>query len=141
MSDEAVVVDTNVFGATLTTSVGNSAIVAAYGKYLSGKKLVISFQTVAELRFGALKANWGQVRRERLEDRLKMSVSIPPHDELVRAWAVLRHDCRSQGHGLGNNSHTGDLWIAATAVVLDLPLVSNDAVFKDAPGIRLLTEL
>lgn len=45
------------------------------------------------------------------------------------------------GHPLHQKHHLGDLWIAATAMRWQLPLVAHDAVFLDCPDLQLLTEL
>jgi predicted nucleic acid-binding protein len=41
------------------------------------------------------------------------------------------------GHALGQREHTADRWIAATAIRLGIPLVSNDRIFHGAPGVNL----
>jgi predicted nucleic acid-binding protein len=44
------------------------------------------------------------------------------------------------GHrNLAQKVHDADRWIAATAVRLGLPLVSNDGIFVDVPGLKLET--
>ena len=45
------------------------------------------------------------------------------------------------GHGLSQKSHEADRWIAATAMVLKVPLVAHDAVFRGVDGLELLTTL
>lgn len=60
----AVVVDTNVFGAALARR--RSELVDLYGPYLIGRLLVLTAQTVAESRFGALLAGWGPARQSQL---------------------------------------------------------------------------
>jgi hypothetical protein len=49
-----------------------------------------------------------------------------------RSNARLRADCVAAGHGLGQKEHTADRWIAATAIRLRIPLVSNDEIFRGA---------
>ena len=41
------------------------------------------------------------------------------------------------GHGLGQRDHDADRWIAATALRLGVPLVSNDRIFERVPGLVL----
>jgi predicted nucleic acid-binding protein len=38
---------------------------------------------------------------------------------------------------LGQREHNADRWIAATAIRLGVPLVSNDAIFHGMPGLTL----
>lgn len=42
---------------------------------------------------------------------------------------------------LHQKQHGGDLWIAATAIRWQLPLVAHDGIFFDCPDVQLLTEL
>jgi predicted nucleic acid-binding protein len=46
---------------------------------------------------------------------------------------------RPRANALGQKAHTADRWIAATAIRLGIPLVSNDGIFRDAPGVELET--
>lgn len=55
-----IVVDTNVFGADLVRR--GAPLATLYRPYLEGRSFVLSFQTVAELRFGALRKGWGAAR-------------------------------------------------------------------------------
>lgn len=59
-----VVVDTDVYSALL---VPDSSLARRYDPLLVGRPVFLSFQTVAELRFGALRRGWGTARLRRLE--------------------------------------------------------------------------
>ncbi len=76
-----------------------------------------------------------------MERQIAKAAQIPPYDQLAHSWATLRADARTDGHALAGKTHMADLWIAATAVVLDLPLVTHDRVFLGAPGITVISEL
>jgi predicted nucleic acid-binding protein len=52
--------------------------------------------------------------------------------------AALRLACRTIGHPLADRAHANDLWIAATAVHLDVPLLTADRVFESTPRLQLL---
>ena len=67
----AVVVDTNVFGAELTRR--GSAVADAYRSHVEGQELFISFVTMAELRYGARLAGWGEHCLRRLETKFDRS--------------------------------------------------------------------
>ncbi|MDF1597899.1 MAG: PIN domain-containing protein [Acidimicrobiia bacterium] len=137
MTPDAVVVDTNVFSAVLTRRL----LASQYAEYLSGKRLIISFQTVAEIRFGGMAAGWGEARMREAERAIAKAATIPPHDELATEWASLRVECKRVGHALASKTHMSDLWIAATASLIGIPLVSHDAIFKGTPGLTVLTLL
>ncbi len=60
---------------------------------------------------------------------------------LVESYVSLRRECNDAGHALGQKHQEADRWVAATARWLGVPLVAHDAVFRDAPGVTLITEL
>lgn len=134
----AVVVDTDVFSAALVPR--RSGIAAVYAPHLTGRSLIISAQTVAELRFGGLAASWGPRRMEELETRIRKAAVAPFDDNLAWVYARLKSESVKQGHALGNKHHDGDRWIAATALRFGIPLVSHDGIFKNIPGLILITE-
>jgi tRNA(fMet)-specific endonuclease VapC len=132
-----VIVDTMVFSWRLAaTPVGQ-----LYGPHLQGRPLILAAQTVAELRALALINGWGGARRAALDERIARLRVAGVDEELANTYARLKADCRQQGHGLGDKVHDGDRWIAATAVRYEIPLVSHDGIFKNAPGLDLITEL
>jgi hypothetical protein len=57
-----VVIDTDVYGAEL---VPGSKLASRYQAIIVGRPVFISFQTAAELRYGALLRNWGEARMRR----------------------------------------------------------------------------
>jgi len=134
-----VVVDTNVFGADLLRR--GARLAAVYRPFLEGRTFVVSFQTVAELTFGALRQGWGSQRLRRLEDRIGRAEVVWAGPELLSEYVALRVRCEQAGHPLAQSAHGADRWIAATAIRLGVPLVSHDAVFRDAPGLNLETAL
>jgi predicted nucleic acid-binding protein len=136
---EAVVVDTNVFGAALTRR--GASLQRLYAPHLAGRVLVLAAQTVAELRFGALLARWGEARQAALERRIGRARIAAVDEDLVWEVARLRVRCRRAGHALADDRHASDLWIAATAIRYRLALVAHDGVFRRTPGLNLLTEL
>ena len=110
-----------------------------YRDVIGTRPVLLAFQTVMELRYGALRANWGDLRRRRLERRIAELTVVQPDDEMALTCAQLRQNCRVAGHALADKIHDGDRWIASAAIRLGLPLVSNDQIFRDAPGLNLLT--
>jgi predicted nucleic acid-binding protein len=100
---------------------------------------VLAFQTVMELRFGAMRAGWGELRRQRLERRIASLAELQPDDQMITFCARLRSDCQRVGHALGDKIHDSDRWIAASAMRLGWPVVSHDNLFEDAPGLTLIT--
>ena len=131
-----IVIDTDVFGADL---VAGSRLAERYAAIIVGRAALISFQTVAALRFGALRRGWGEARMRRLDALIHRAVVIHSGAELVEVHAQLRTACEVAGHALAQRVHTADQWIAATAIRHDIPLVSNDGIFRGVPGLDLET--
>lgn len=136
MPRDIVVVDTNVFSAALAPDRGD--LLALYEDEIVGRKIAISFQTAAEMRFGALNGGWGVQRMEVLEARIAGAITVPPTDDLTSEFAALRYECRQVGHPLHQKAHGTDLWIAATARLLAVPLIAHDQIFRDAPGLEVI---
>ena len=103
-------------------------LLALYYIHLLNASWVISFQTVAEMRFGALKANWGTDRRQRLEVFIQRFQVIAYSDALATEWAEVRLDAERVGLRL----EAGDAWIAATSKLLNAPLLTHDKDFSPA---------
>ena len=101
---------------------------------------MLAAQTVVEVRYGALAAAWGEFRLAELERRIALTRVAVIDDDLIWSHARLRVACRVAGHALAAAAHAADLWVAATARHLDIPLVTHDAVFRDAPGLSVVTE-
>ena len=135
----SVLVDTNVFTASLRGTL--SPLEARYAKHTVGQSIVVTPQTVAEARYGALVAGWGSRRRGDLERSIGAVAVLPVDNETIERVARLRNECRLIGHALHQRLHNADLWIAASAVRWTLPLVAHDAVFFGCPGVDLRTEL
>lgn len=129
-----VVIDTDVFSADL---VSGSRIAERYAPIITGRPAFISFQTVAELRYGALRRGWGTARMLKLDAKIDRAEVVHTGPELVLICAQLRADCEAVGHALGQREHNADRWIAASAIRIGIPLVSNDAIFRGVPGLEL----
>ena len=128
-----IVIDTDVFSADLS----DTALIAVYEPIIVGRPAFLSFQTVAELRFGALRRSWGTARMRKLDAKIATAEVVHSGDELIAVYAQLRANCVRLGHALGQRDHDADHWIAATALRLGVPLVSNDRIFEGTPGLQL----
>ncbi len=106
-----VVVDTMVVSSIVQAS-RNPSRAASYRALIGARPIVISCVTVTELRYGALKAGWGELRRRGLESDLARLVIVQPDDEQMRLCAELRLQCERSGHPLGQKVHEADRWIA-----------------------------
>jgi len=98
--------------------------------------LRVSVITIGELRQGVLSATEAEVRAARL-DTLTRALSLEPvpvTDSVAESWALLRVQLRSSGRSMPIN----DSWIAATAIALRIPVVTQDADYDDVPGLDVI---
>jgi predicted nucleic acid-binding protein len=78
--------------------------------------------TLAEMRQGALDAIWGPRKCAALEACLA-DFSVLHSDRLLcSTWAAVRNESTQKGRPVSS----ADAWIAATALVLSAPLVTNN---------------
>ncbi|MFY2858707.1 PIN domain-containing protein [Mycobacterium sp. THU-M104] len=110
-----------------------------YRMLIGPRPVLLAFQTVMELRYGVLRAGWGQLRRRRLERRIAELTVVQPDDQMITTCAALRAHGTQIGHALAGKLHDGDRWIAAAAMRLGVPLVSHDGIFDGAPGLEFVT--
>jgi len=134
-----VVVDTGVFGARLTPA--GQELAFNYRALLEGRPAVVSYITVAELRFGARLAGWGPRRVQRLDADLARVETVWPGPNLTDTYVTVRAWCVKAGHGLGQKEHEADRWVAATAIWLGVPPIAHDAIFADVDQLEVLTRL
>jgi len=128
-----IVIDTDVYGAELT----GSPLAIRYQPIILGRPAFISFQTEAELRFGALLRGWSAARMLQLEARIAAAETVHSGPDLIDTYAQLRATCQRIGHALGQKHHDADRWVAATAIRLGIPLVANDGIYDNVPGLQV----
>lgn len=87
-----ILLDTDVFSYLLTE---NDPRADFYRPHVQGKILSVSFVTVGELYYGAVKRRWGAERMAVLEARLKAVVVIPYDREVCRAYANLKSEAKT----------------------------------------------
>lgn len=136
---DLVVVDTQVWSALTQAARGlESERATKWADVMADRPVVLSFITCAEVIYGAIKNGWGTRRRGQLEEDLDDVAVWWCDPELALACAQLRADSQAAGHGLHHQKHDSDRWIAATAIFLGVPLVSDDGIFRNVPGLQLL---
>ena len=106
-----------------------------YRPHLTGRLLVVSFMTIAELDRWALARKWEEARRARMEQHLRNFVVYPFDRALCLKWAEVSDKAQRNGHPIS----CADAWIAATALLYDIPLITHNR--KDYIGVVDLTAL
>lgn len=126
-------VDTNVLSLILK----RDTRAVAYVSHLINRIRVLSFITLAELYRWPEEREWGPRQRAELVRFLEPYEVAYPNDALCQRWATLMASVRRAGRPLP----FADSWIAATAVHLDLPLVThNPADFLGITGLLVISE-
>ena len=99
-------------------------------------ELAVSVLTVGELRAGVLAAGTLEARDRRLATlTAALQLDPVPVDERVAAeWARLRVLLRDAGQRVPVN----DSWIASTAIVLGVPVVTQDDDFPSIGGVDVI---
>ena len=129
---DTVLLDTNIISFAFK---GDSRAVS-YAPLLQGRRLAISFMTVAELFQWAAIRKWGAHRTSQLEASLENYVVLPFDIALCRLWGEVRAKCRAAGRPISPQ----DAWVAATALWHHLPLVThNPSDFEVIEELELIT--
>ena len=99
-------------------------------------ELAVSIVTIGELWAGVLAAQDTSTRALRLRTASDAGslATVQIGVEVARAWAQLRVELREAGRRMKVN----DSWIAATAIALNVPVVTQDGDFADVPGLRVI---
>ena len=99
------------------------------------EELAVSIITIGELRAGVLVATTVEARDRRLGTltaALRLD-PVPVDDAVAAEWARLRVLLRETGQRMPIN----DSWIAATAMSLKVPVVTQDDDFPDVEGLSI----
>jgi predicted nucleic acid-binding protein len=103
-------------------------------------EIAISVATLAELHFGVLVAKDDVTRQQRLRRLGVIEATfqpIPIDAGIARAFATVAHAVKTAGRQ--PRARTMDLWIAATALALEIPLYTRN--LKDFEGLQSLVEI
>lgn len=100
------------------------------------ERLAVSVITIGELRAGVLVAIDVETRDRRLAT-LTAALALDPvpvDAPVAEAWATLRVRLRD----LGLRMPVNDSWIAATAMALGVPVVTQDEDYVNVPGLAVV---
>lgn len=107
-----------------------------YARLLADTWPTISFMTVAELERWMILGRWGPAKRARFEEFQRLFSTIPFEHELCVAWATVMVDAQRSGFRI----EPSDAWVAASAILYDLPLIThNRADYRGVPGLQIIS--
>ncbi|WP_083452888.1 PIN domain-containing protein [Mycolicibacterium goodii] len=129
--------DTDVFSCVYVLPRGSDPPTAGWADALANRRVIISFQTRAEILAGARHRRWGAPRVNQLQEILGRTPTVHSDSDVVDAYLALSAECRKVGHPLHEKIHTADRWIAACAIAKGLELFSGDAVFQGVPNLNV----
>jgi predicted nucleic acid-binding protein len=127
-SSRRFLLDTNiVLHATRANSKISATIDAQFGLNASRFQPAISEVSIGELLAFTFSAHWGEKRKELLRAKISDTLVIPiGHPGIHARWAEIHSALRSAGVSIGQN----DIWIAATASVAGMTLLTTDKDFS-----------
>lgn len=96
--------------------------------------LFIPLVVLGEIRKGALKSANPVRQNERIDELLKTIGVIHPDLEAADVYARTAVQLESKGRPIPEN----DVWIAAAALQLDMPLAARDLHFDEVEGLEVL---
>lgn len=96
----------------------------------------VSVITIGELRAGVLAATSVEIRDRRLTTLTQAFAlePIPIDGQVAESWAKFRLLLRDSGQRMPVN----DSWIAATAMALGVPIVTQDDDYVAVPGLAVI---
>ena len=126
----------------MTTGLADTTVFIAAESGLSAHldrlpdRLAVSVITVSELRAGVLAAENVTSRDRRLATLTSVLAldPIPIDQGVAETWARLRVSLRNFGLRMPVN----DSWIAATAMTLGIPVVTQNDDYIHAPGLEVI---
>lgn len=127
--------DTNIILLYLRESLIVEFIEEKFNPFDTLSESIVSVVTVAELKSIALQNNWGKPKLQKMEDFLSRCIIADIRTEdIINRYAEI--DAFSQGRLDGRvsnftarNMGKNDIWIAATASILDATLLTTDSDF------------
>ena len=108
---------------------------AAYSRLIAGSDAGITMLSIAEFRAGVIQKDWGLRKIAELDTFLTRFMLIETNSEIANVSGALLACCARVGRALS----WPDAWAAATALWLDVPLVTHDWDLEGIPGLQVLT--
>lgn len=95
----------------------------------------ITSLAVAELRCWAARNNWGYRRIASLDAFMSRFLHLQAGSEVANIGGAVRARYEKVGRAIS----WPDVWVAATALWLDVPLIAHDRDLERIPGLRVVT--
>ncbi len=122
---QIVLLDTNI----LSYQFRRDSRYSLYETYLANTTQLVSFQTRAEIERWILARSWGAKRQSEFFRFYQQFTEVPHSLDISKRWAQATHSAFNAGRPVPPD----DAWIAATALELEIPLVTHNK--KDFLGV------
>jgi tRNA(fMet)-specific endonuclease VapC len=136
--NQAYVLDTSTLLNLIRGKELGQQIDAAFGLRAAMYRHTISIVTHGEMKVLAERNSWGDQKRGALSFALENLVTVNIDSEsMIDAYVRVEEACRN-AHVNPRIMGQNDMWIAATALLCDLPIITTDDDFNHLNG-RLIT--
>jgi tRNA(fMet)-specific endonuclease VapC len=120
------VLDTNLFVAYFNSEQ------AVVDKIIAAHEVWLPAVALGELQYGAVASQKPQENLARIRDLMTWASVLVCDDVTALYYGRIKASLRAKGRLIPDN----DIWIAATAMQADLPLISRDEHFQQVEDIR-----
>ncbi len=132
--------DTNILVHYIRKDSTAAEVDASFRPFSPDNQAIVSIVTFGEIKSFAIQSGWGATKLAVLDKLLATVLRADLTLDIVERFAEIDAFSQNQlpGKPLGRtprNMGKNDLWIAATASVLDLKLLSTDADFDHLNGV------
>ena len=124
-----IAVDTN---AVIAFRAGNQEVC---GYIRSAEIIVVPATVMGELLYGALNSKRIEENKNAVTRFMKYSVFVPIDERISFQYAKIRTYLKKNGRPIPEN----DIWIAATCIEMDIPLLSRDTHFGYVDDLNVIS--
>jgi tRNA(fMet)-specific endonuclease VapC len=125
------VADTN----TISYMFKRNALGETYRQLIDDRPTGVTLLSIAELRAGVERDDWGPRKRAKLHRFLNRFFLVDVNTEIAEVCGGILGQCIKIGRAMT----LPDAWAAATAMCFDVPLVTHDRDVEGVPGLRVVT--
>ena len=109
---------------------GNNDILHKYQKYAT---LYLPVTVCGELLYGAINSNNSKKNLVKYRGFISNCTILNINSAIAEQYAAIRKGLKEKGTPIPEN----DIWIAATCMVYEIPLGTNDKHFSNIEGLKL----
>ena len=142
------ILDTNILLLFIKNPAFRADFISKFNIFQKGNYIYLSVVTIGEIRSIAAQNKWGDNKRAEMENFIRDIPQIPIEgDDLLDTYADIdafsqgKHPFLSLPTGMSaRNMGKNDLWIAATAKVLEATLITTDKDFAHLSKVMIELE-